>query len=362
MKNSTQDAGPLAAAAIGIAFTAAGKLAAAFKQALIMEASERARIAEAPRRPEPRPTFKPGEILAGEVAEGDGILLAWDGSGEITTRDVNAAVEGTGVPRFEGRSQHAHIGAAVDKLRARGYVVRSARGGKQGEAKARWSVGRGRPEGQPGSAFGIKVLEVALTAGEPTYTHGGTGVPELDLEGAALAADVEAEYTRTYADDVHPPGEVTTWLQGVLVGLGAVKMGGAWYVPAATARLAEDLCCRVANAGGGWGSNWMLPAIPVMTTDQLKRGIARGALAEVRAVAADLAQRRLDAKRAGRADVGARSARGYLEELDVLAKRLVGFEAMCGMALMVGAYDEITALRRDLQAVIKAAAMAGELT
>lgn len=389
------DAGPLAAAAVGLAMHSWGGYLGRLKEVLIIErenvrkeriareqreaeAKARARRADplpappppSPPQPQPQPratprqvafTFKPGEIIAGEAAEGNGVLLAWNGQGELANAAIAPVASEHGIPPMTTRSAHAHLGAAVDALRHRGYVARVVRGGKAGDAKVRWKVGKGRPDGQPGDSFGTQVLEISLVNDRPVFVHGGTGSPELDAEGRHLAEEVAAEFTRTVGEELHPPGDVTAWLANTLrTEYQAIRMGGAWYVPAAHAERAEALCCAVSLAGGGWGADWMLPAIPVVTTDQLRAGIARSALAEVTALGGDLAQRRLDAVRAGRKDVGPRSCRGYLDQIDALSKRLDGFAVLTGESALLPARSDLASMERDLKQRLRDATLRGD--
>lgn len=290
------------------------------------------------------PQFVPGQIIAGGAAAGAaGVLISWDGADEAPHGALVDSVADLGIDPPAPRTAHARIGAAVDSLRARGFVVRSARGGGRGEDKARWCVGTGRPEGEVGDPFGTLILTVSLRCdGTVNYV---TGNEEAD----ALAADVDTEYKRTSADDLFPPGDVTYWLQGVMVkAFGARKLGGSWYVPNEHADRAQELCWRLSAF---WGANWMLPAIPVASTEQLCLGLVRSMSAEVEALAQELSQRRGDAKKAGRPDIGPRGCRAFLSRCDALEGRIRSLAPLVGDTMAAGPAVHLGAMRTLLRSL-----------
>ena len=288
--------------------------------------------------------LRSGELVAGAAAEGHGVLTGWQGSGERTRAELIEALAAVGMPESwapASKSAHRHAGLAVLALNAGGYVARAEKrqkGSRLGErtgsyvmdgyrrvdvtVAARWTVMAVRPGGAAGEAAGRNVLIVELHSD-------GSLVLDPTVGAESLAESVRVEFSRCKASEVYQAGEVTDWLRGILIGrYGAVRLGGNWYVPRkAGFENAERLCSELAR---GWGVSWMLPALPIATSDQLRAGLARGLAAEVTALIDELSKAREVARAAGREDIGPSAAARYLTELKTIAARVKSYSEVIG--------------------------------
>lgn len=283
-----------------------------------------------------------GTLIAGARAEQQGSLMGWTGRKEANRATLCAALATAGAPSDwapKSKSAHAHAGAAIGRLSRDGLIPRTARGAdaiSQGDRRrgvsGRWIVVNANLQGQVGDAAGSIVLTAELINDRLVLT----GDP-------VLAAEVRADYERLAGGDVYAAADVTGWLGGVLrTKLGAVRMAQAWYVPSGNVALGAAICEAIAATG--WGTDWMLPALPVATSAQLRQGLARGLTTEARDVLDDLANQRAAAKEAKRTDIGERAAATLLKRLQEVNDRAAQY------ALILG--PEYTA---DVRRTIKAA-------
>ncbi len=265
-----------------------------------------------------------GQLVAGARADGQGALLGWDGRGEATRATLVAALAAAGCPADwapKAKSPQAHAGAAIGKLSREGLIPRVARdltrADKARGVSARWIVGRANYQGDVGEALGRIALTAELVNGR------------LALDGEqVLVTEVTAEYERLAAGDVYAAADVTAWLAGILRGRWyAVRLAQAWYVRAGHVAQAEALCTAVSEV---WGVNWLLPALPVATSAQLRAGLARGLTQEADDVLADLERQRKVAADANRADVGPRAAGTLLVRLRAVAERASQYAVILG--------------------------------
>lgn len=297
------------------------------------------------------------DLVAGAKSEGSGVLVGWGGLGEMTRGRLVAALIEAGLSGVvlppDAKSAHAQAGHALATLTSRGYVVRAVRKGRGASGarrenqqfRARWTVGAVGHTGGVGDAFGTTLLVATLT------THGGT----LILEGREeLRAEVQAEFERRIAAETYTATEISQWLKDVMrANFRAVAVGGMFYVPKRHASNAERLCEMMAALH--WGRDWMLPALPVSTSDQLKAGLARGIIDEARDVLDQLEAQRKVARDAGRADVGERAAVSLIGKLRAVAERALMYGAILGTeqlarvrAAVVGAIADIEPLCGDV--------------
>lgn len=272
-----------------------------------------------------RGALRTGDLIAGAVATGHGVLVSWSGKGELTRAQIVSLVAAAGCPADwapAARTAHAQAGAALDTLNGRGYVVRAARSGGKTAAergyKARWTVGAITHGGVVGGQLGTTVLVATLSL---------DGRLELDGD-ATLAAEVRVEFDRRTGGEVVGSADVTAWLRSVLVGhLGAVRLGGSYYVPRASVDQAVALCQEVATV---WGCDWMLPALPIATSDQLRAGLANGLAAEAQDVLDELEAQRAAATKDGKSEIGSRAAATLLAKLIKVQDRAAGYAALLG--------------------------------
>lgn len=292
-----------------------------------------------------RVSLRNGDLVAGARTDGQGVMLGWTGRRERTRAQLQAALARAGAPAEwapPSKSAHAHAGAAIGKLSREGLIPRVARDlaqvDKRRGVSARWIVARALTEGQVGDAGAAIILTAELINGE------------LRLDGdRELAREVHEEYTRLAAGDVYAAADVTGWLAGLLSHrLGAARLGQTWYVRAGNAELAERICTEIAGGDGtnldkGWGTDWMLPALPVATSAQLRAGLARALITEARDVLDDLATQRKAATAAKRTEIGTRAAVTLLGKLRTVSERAAQFAVILGEDHLKGIRAEIAA-------------------
>jgi hypothetical protein len=287
-------------------------------------------------------------VVIGAKTEGSGVLLGWSGFGEHTRTGILAALAQAGHPAHwapSPHSAHAHASEALRALSAGGRVVRAERGVRRGGAGtlrtyvARWTVGD-PAHGLVGESMGPVALTAALTI------NGA-----LDLDGdVELATIVRVEFNRRCNAEVFPAGDVTTWLRSVLIArFYAVRLGGAWYVPHECAPGAEALCQALAS--NGWGNDWILPALPVATTDQLRAGLTRGLISEAETVLTEFEAQRTSARRdrAG-GDIGPRAAATLLARLRDVHDRARDYAGMLGAAYVAPIRARLVAALATIEA------------
>lgn len=269
-----------------------------------------------------------GDLVAGAIAEGHGVLVSWSGRGELSLSQIREAVAAAGAPADwapKTRSTHAQAGHAVEVLNGRGFVVRATRNVK-GETmetrgwRARWTVGVVAHQGAVGDALGRRVLQVTLTAQDT-----------LEIDGDnELAAQVREEFRRRTGAESFGSAEVTDWLRGCLLGrLGGVKLGGSFYIPRASVDAGVALCTEVSKV---WGAEWMLPALPIATSAQLRTSLANGLATEAQDVLDELAAARAAAAKDGKPEIGGRAAATLLAKLVKVQDRAGAYAALLGEA------------------------------
>lgn len=289
------------------------------------------------------------EVVAGARTNASGIFLGFNGLGSLTRAELAAVIAAANMPAEwlpAAKSAHAQAGRIVGALSRNGYIVRAARvpvktGKPQSTEErgwvARWNVGQAVLGSQVGGSYGTTLLVATLTIGG-----------ELKLEGREdLALTVRADFDAACAAEVYAAADVTSWLQSQLIGrFRAAPVGGNWYVRRKYAVGAEALCSALAKT---WGRNWLLPAIPMVTTDELCAGLVKNFADEVDVVLASYRKELADAQSHGETEIGTRRATTLLGEVRVLAERAVGFASMFGDRHMMtlreklcAAADEIT--------------------
>lgn len=291
-------------------------------------------------------------LVAGASAEATGVFVGWAGSNEVAIAairqalaDAGAVVDWAPAPR----SAHFHAAEALKALTTQGRVVRAERGG----ARQLPSLYTGLPRrylacwtvllpghSAVGDKAGTTVMRVQL----------GTGG---DLEIEALPgheADktyVLADFDRRVATEALPAGDVTKWLRDLLIRrCCAVRVGGMWYVPARWKVRAERICTEMARV---FGADWVLPALPVATSQQLRAGLTRGFKGDVTLLLVELQEERERARANKRADIGGKGAANYLNRLRELNDRAKEYRALLGAECVA---DVATAIR-DAIAVLE---------
>lgn len=300
--------------------------------------------------------LKSGDVVAGAIAAGNGILVGWHGERKITRAVLVEALRGIGREDWapkpkDARAQAGRAMAATGNA----YHVKADRKGAvtshEGSASGRhtWRLGRIDTMGGPGDAYGMTVLVMTL---EPDGRLHGAG--DQNLAGAIVE-----EYTNRCSLELYTSADLTQWLSAVLSShLGAVNYAVGWYIPARHRDAAIALCTAVSATG--WGNDWLgskeRPALPIATCDELRDGIARGLKDEVAAVldrlhierqaAAEEKERRLaalkditetrallEAEVAARrlaGDIGPTRAQTFLKELRAIAGRVAAYSEILG--------------------------------
>lgn len=299
-----------------------------------------------------------GQVVAGAVAEGHGVLVGWRGDRQITRAVLLEALRGIGREEWapKPKDARAQAGRAMSAAGSSYHVkadrktgaITSSEGGNTGRHV--WRLGRIDTMGGPGDAYGMTVAIMTLS-------------PNGQLAGAGDVTVTEriiADYTDRCAKELYTSADLTSWLANVLAThCGGVNYAVGWYIPARHKDAAVALCNAVSTTG--WGSDWLgsaeRPALPIATCDELRDGIARGLKDEVAQVLAKLHTEReaanvakvrreeealllpigskerleaLDAVRKLAGDIGPQRAGTFLRELKAIATRVIAYGELLG--------------------------------
>ncbi len=296
-----------------------------------------------------RPLLQHGNMIAGAVAAGHGVLVGWCGKGDMTRAKLCEVLASAGLPADwapEAASARAQAGRAVGALGSEGYDVRAEKKAQRQVIELtpydfRWTVGLVDHTGKVGDKFGEVALVCTLTA------------DKLEIEGDdELAAKVQADYQERIGSELYRSSDVTSWVATVLKDrLCAVKYGVGWYVPRASASIAARLCDTLERVG--WGNDWINPALPIATCDELSAGILRGLSNEVAAVMHRLKSERETAKtKEDREDIGPKRAATFLRELREIADRVAAYGRLLGANRVESMRSQITASIAQLENVL----------
>lgn len=299
------------------------------------------------------------DLIAGAVAEGHGVIVSWGGT--ATTRgQILAALESVGLTNLapNAASPEAHAGEVIERLNRTGYVVRKAPARKVGERV--WTAASLNHTSQVGDSAGDVLIRFTLRGDTLTY------------DGPAAIGDAVRETFETrMAAERYKAGDITTWLGKVLRQyMRATRFGLGWYVPQRHAELTTQLCEALSS---GFGSDW-ITGLPVASSDQLRKGIARGLIDEVRdllhrldverataAAAKDravveatnkldgcvdrasriLAQNELHKATSKRGDIGDDRIKTFLSELRTITERIVAYGRILGEDHLVAARSQL---------------------
>lgn len=297
-----------------------------------------------------------GDLIAGASAEGNGILTGFSGRGPMTRAALLATLAKAGFPAEwapAAKSAHAHAGRILNALNQLGYVCRADTKRHKGrtavgaddtafglvvanDAKlegkhyhadavvrqvggiptwaARWEVaaGRGR-EAEVGAAFGTVVMIATLDQNGELF---------LECDNDGLTRRVREDFEARRNAEEFQASDVSAWLASILVSkFHAARLGGNWYVRREYANNAERLLTVFSL---GWGQNWLLPALPVATTEQLCEGLALGLLNECQAIRDEYHALR------DKGDVSSRRAETLYGDVKSLAVRAYGLATVIG--------------------------------
>ncbi len=320
-----------------------------------------------------------GDLVAGAAAEGHGVLVGFNGRGALTHKRLVEILVGAGFPENWAPSlvsAHRHAGRAVAILNQNGYVVRADRtksqkrdekktaddvaiesalaneaahgntdaaavlADRQMETTATWQGRWYVMSTTRATAVGQKAGEIVMIA-----TLEQNGALRIQCANEDLEKRVRADYETRFDREEHAAADISEWLKSVLVGrFRAAKLGGNWYVKKQHAAEAEKLLTAFAKH---WGENFLLPALPVATSDQLLAGLTASFEREVSDVLAEYHLLASDAREEGK-EISSKVSLRILGDLRSLTERCLGFAALLGTDRMaalqmqnVAAADEI---------------------
>lgn len=318
---------------------------AAIKAAKARQANNNGQLTIVPDEQPTRVRLTHGNVVAGAVAEGNGILTHWNGEGPLSRATVTelataAELDPSWLPKAKSAETQAHH--AVTQV-AREFKLDAKREKKThkdaGAAyDARWRVTDPSTAGNDaGQSAGSIALVVTLNDGVLSFS----GTTEI-------AEKIEAAYKDLTGREVLQAGHVTSWLGNEVIRdrLGGVKYGGCWYVPAATRAAAEKIIAAFAPA---WGTDWMNPPTPIATSEQLARGIANGLAAEVDDTLRELAK---DGSKCRGGKVGETAAITYLRRFKDHGARALAFGHLLGEELVKEVKAKIAKATEELDGLI----------
>lgn len=297
-----------------------------------------------------------GQLVAGAVAEGYGILVGWTGAGEMTRAEKLERIKRAGLPvewAFDAKDPGVQLTRAVKSAAGNAFNCeqekkRDAQVIEAREHASRWfMVTRSADDARVGAKFGDIALVVTL------YTD--KAEPELVFDedsNADLVAAVRKEFSERIGAERYIASDISRWLWSTLKAqCGAVKYGGNWYVP----RKHRDTALSLVDAFKSWGENWMDPPLPIATTTQLAQGLANGLRAEVDEELRKLEhQRKLVRDKTGdpAADVGERAATNFMLRFRAITERVCAYEAILGADMVATCRDKVRAAMMELNALL----------
>lgn len=244
------------------------------------------------------------------------------------------------------KSAHAQAGEAVTRLNSRGYVVRSDKARAQRDAngveiprtwRARWIIGQ-----QIAGGFTTCGYVMLVESGEGDEK---TGKLEFSADlPASIAAGIRADFEALVADRMYDATDISTWLRGRFAhDFKGVLVGANWYVRAKHVDDAERLCMALSAT---WGRNWLLPAVPMIASDELASGIVASFVADAAAMFDDFACRRDDEE----VKMQRATATKFLARVRELMERAAGFSAMFGDSRTATVKARLVAIANEIQA------------
>lgn len=286
-----------------------------------------------------RPTLGKGDLIAGAIAAGQGVLISWAGSGKIERKALMTALAAIDCAEIApaAKSARAQAGRAALALNGAGFVCRTVAKPKANtntgaemwpaDVSHRWIAGVVDATSATES-LGSRALTVDLL---------DSGLLRFD-GNALLAARVRSDYEARCAGDVYTSADLTAWLQRVLrEEHHAVAYGVTHYVPAGEAPAAKALVKAVSAL---WGTQWMR-GLPVASESELISGLTEGLAQEIAEIGERFEAAKVEAKEANRVQVGARRATTLLADLGKASERVTGY------ALMLGD-DSVSAIRASI--------------
>lgn len=326
------------------------------------------------------------DLVAGAAAEGHGVLTGFNGRGPLTHGAIVKIIVGAGFPESWAPSlvsAHRHAGRAVSILNQNGYVVRADRTKSQRRNEKKTAddvaIETALTEQAKSDTFAAEVLrdrqiendelptwqarwyvmstgargvKVGESAGHIVMiaTLDQNGVLQLDCRNEDLKQRVRTDYETRFEREEHAASDVSEWLKSTLVGkFRAAKLGGNWYVKKQHAADAERLLTAFAKAG--WGENFLLPALPVATSEQLLSGLTASFEREVADVLGEYHLLANDAREEGK-EISSKVSLRILGNLRDLTERCLGYAALLGSDRMASLQDQIVAAATEIETTV----------
>jgi hypothetical protein len=272
-----------------------------------------------------RQAMRGGEIMAvaGAVASGKGYM--WNGCGEATRGDLRAVLLAANLPEAwlpDPTTAVATAGLVLRDENHRGLIAKPERAVKGSRKRAKVIIGA---NGMPRAYLTRWTVqepshgEVGETAGVIVATATVWSDGTLTVDGDEhIKTRVETEYNRRRDAEVFEAGQVTAWLQSMLITRFDSLLYFGWYVPAAHVAAMDRLYAAI---DGVWGS-WRVP-MPMVTCDALRAGLTKGLADEVAAVLVAVDKAHADGLKATprRMQITAAAAAGFVAQLQELAAR-----------------------------------------
>lgn len=285
-----------------------------------------------------------GNLVAGAASEGHGALVNWHGRGRMTHADlmqvvyVDAGLPQEWLPAVKDAA--VQLGRAMQHVAGNAYLAKPVRKTRDADGAvietwaARWILVR-LPSAEaviPGDKFGDITVVATLWDADSSAIQLRTE-PTTDPTAYSyredLKARIQAAYDARIASEIHEASDITAWLGRLLrKECGAVRYGGAYYVPRGGRDVAGAVCDALRVSG--WGVHWMQPMLPVATSAELSLGLALGLMAEVDELASAVAIARDKAREAGKADIGMRAHKNAVERLGVVVARIRTYTDVLG--------------------------------
>ena len=283
-----------------------------------------------------------GDLIAGAAAEGDGAIVGWNGLGELTRAQIAEILTAADASAWMPESRTATAqGAQAVSVVGGSFVVRAVRAPKASATRtataeergwvARWQIVASTDGGTLGDSFGTVVAVASISADGAMTVEGNE----------EIATAIRAEYARITGAEIFRANDITKWFSSNLIAVGSVRFGVGYYIPASARAIAERVLAHLSPV---WGTDWIVPAVPMATSAQLRAGLAKGLSAEVTAVLSDLDRQRNLARKNGNSDVGSRSAATLLRDLRAVADRAASYETLLGSC--------VSSVRADIAAAI----------
>ena len=285
-------------------------------------------------------------FIAGAADHAAGKFFGFGGQGSLRRDALLTLIAAAGMDADMApgvKSAHAQAGEAVARLNGRGFVVRTDKARSTRDAngqeiprtwKARWIVAQ-----QSGSGF-TTVGTVALTLeGKLEFSTGFT---------PGLAAGISGDFETLVAGAVYDATDISSWLRTIFAQqFRGVLVGSNWYVRSRNVENAERLCSTLAET---WGRNWLLPAVPMIASDELSEGIVQSFVADASIVMDQFACERDATDESGKViGIGKRRAAGMLSQVRDLIERCAGFAIMFGEKRTSDVKRKLVAIAEEIQ-------------